>query len=671
MKLPHVGSPLCALVTAAALGIAPVSCKDKDTPAAGDGDGEGKDAPAEGKSGNDGTEDTKDAGEAKAAGDEGDDKGGIAQAALEAAGVVTGPRDIEPRYPKDIDALLNLVPKDAESFVIVRDVGSLVDATVAYSNAGMGTFESIADEVAKEDPGDAAKMRTGIEEVKKLAKTVADSGIDLSAGAVIAATDEPGGKNATIIYGAATAEALPTMLVALGAKGDLPDNCKVVAEAKGYAACSEDTVSGYAPGSRAAELRKKLVDDLPGVDIERANILAHLETDDGPLPFALETGQGMAHLSFAAPSARAELAKFMEAGKAPGLGLIGPGQPFLWGRVSKSQLATAKATSPAMAHALVDSLTGEFVIGGLDGVHGIGGLLGVNDPAPASGMVSLASMGLGEIPKSLPDGTKIEAKVATVSGTSALHIAFSGGKQDKIVKDLGYASELFGFSVGNYAAFTAGADDKIIDHVAKYSGTAPSPAMLAALPTPLSKSIEAGEAILAMYMPFDAMQSAAAVDALEMLIDEVPSGTTGKTDPKEGMQLVLDAMAPLSSASLWVTHVDDGPVFHIAVQGLADVSTAEGKEALAAMNKVAGGGDRETTYRALADKYPASPRAPSYKARAGDLGDPFGSMVVIGTVLGGVGALFFLGRSVASTAVAAPPAVAAPAVPATPPPAIK
>ncbi len=657
MKLPPAGSPLCALVTAAALGLAPISCKD-EKPADGGGDGDAKAAPADAKAGDGDTKDAADGGEGNV-----EDKkkpGGIAKAALEAAGVVPGAGDIEPRYPKDIDALLDLVPQGAESFMIIRDVGSLVDATLAYSGSAMPTYESIADEIAKEDPGDAADMRTGLEHIKKLSKTLADSGIDLSAGVVIA-NDGPGGEKATIIYGSATADALPTMLVALGATGELPDTCKVIAEASGYAACSQTSVASYAPGSRAAELRKTLASDLPGVDLERANVLAHIKADDGTLPFALETGQGMAHLAFAVPQARAELSRVMESGKAPGLGLIGPGQPFLWGRVSASQIATAKSTSPAPAHALIDSVTGEFVLGGLDGIPGIGGFLGVTDPAPASGMVALASMGLGEIPKSLPDGTKIDAKVETVGGTSALHVAFSGGKQEKIVKDLGYVSELFGFAAGNYMAFTAGADDKIVDHVAKYAGTEPTPTMLAALPPPLSKSLEAGDAVLAMYMPFDAMQSAAAAGALEMLVDEVPAGSTGKTDPKAGMKLALDAMAALSSASVWVTHLDDGPIFHVAVQGVADVSTPEGKEALAAVEAVAGGADREATYRALADKYPSSPRAPSYKARAGDLGDPFGSMVVLGALIGGAGAFWFLGRAMGMSAASSPPTAIAPA----------
>jgi hypothetical protein len=650
---------LCAVLTAGALGVAPISCKD-DPKDAGDAADPGKadspQAPA--------ADDAADA--AGADGDQADGgatkSGGIAQVALEA---ITGPRDITPHYPKDLDALLNLVPDGADTFIVVRDVGSLVDGTLGYADAQRASYEKLADEMAKEDPADAKEFREGLDKVREFSKTLAASGIDLSAGLVIA--DKRGTKDDTvIIYGSATANALPTMLTTLGAKGDLPDNCAPVAAFAGYAVCSEVSVSTYAPGSKASDLRKKMQDALPGVDLERANLVAHLHTDDGDdIPVIMETGQGMAHIAFAVPQVRADLTRYLEAGAAPGLGLIGAGQPFLWGRGSQSEITASIATAPPMAHAMIKTLTGEFVAGGLDGTKGLGVMIGLTDPAPASGFVSLASMGLGEVPKELPDGTKIEASVETLRGTQTLHAKFIGGKQEPIVKKIGYASELFAFAAGNYGAFTAGATEDVIDVVAKYKGTGPSADLLAALPMPLAKSIELGEPAFAMHMPFDALQSAQAAEMMTSLIDEIPPSPGAPADPKAIAALGIDTMAPFSSASLWLTHLDEGPVFHLAVQGFADVGTPEGAAALAAIKAVSGGADRKATYDALAKKFPSSPRAYSFRARAGDVGDAMASLVVPAIVLGGAGAFWFLGRAMSfgtKTETAKPPAVAVPEI---------
>ena len=657
MKRHRFSSSVCAAVCSTALFVAPLACgdtgQDPKGKAADKGSDKGSDnAAAEGGKAGAPKGKSGDAGDKPAGSDE---KPGLAAAAKRAAEVVAGPRDITPHYVKELDPLLDLIPADADTYVVIRDIGSLVEGTIGYANATTAAFDALATEIEKEDPSDAKELRDVLGKISEFNKALVTSGIDLSAGAVIAKKGEDDG---VVIYGSAKADALPALLLTLGEK-DGPDKCVTLASAAGYSVCAKADPAAYAPGSKAADFRRKLQASLPGVDLERANILASIKNKEGiAVPFSLETGQGMLHLAFTVPDAREDIVKYLEEGKAPGLGLIAPGQPFLWAQGSKKEIAAGTKRAPAMAHGMLKTLTGEFLAGGLGSGQGFGILTGLTDPAPASGLVALASMGLGEIPKELPDGTKIDVAVKTVRGTQAVHAKFTGGKQADFFKELGYASEVFAFAAGHHAAITFGAGEEVVDTVSSYTGTGPTKEMLKALPLPLAKSLEAGETAAAMHISYDTIQSGSTEKLFDSIAAAVPPGEFGKSDAKDIIDVFANLMAPLSSTSLWLTHLDDGPVFHLAVQGFAEVGTPEGAAALTAMSAIAGGADRKATYAALAAKYPSSPRVSSYQARAGDLGDPFAAMLVLAGVGGLMGAALF---ATAMSSVSPPPAVALPA----------
>lgn len=648
-------STICAALTAVALAAAPIACK-KDEPAAADGTpaAEGKDAtPPEGA---DAKDDDKDG-------------GGLAAKAKAAVEVISGPRDIEPSYPAELDVLLDLVPADAEGFMVVRDVGSLVHGSLAYAEAQKSAMQSLADEIAKDDPGEADDLREVLKVLGELGTKLEASGIDLSAGVVV--VNGKAEDDSKVIYGSAKADALPGVLLALGAKADeVPQDCAVVGSAAGYAVCAKAGAASYTPGKNAKDLRARVLAKMPGAELDRANVVALLKNDGKEIPVLMETGQGMAHLALSIPDARDDLAKALEAGKAPTLGVIGAGQPFVWARISPSLIASQSSSAPPMAQPLAKSLTGEVVFGGVSGMRGFVAGVGVTDPAPATGMISLASLGLGEVPKELPDGTKLEVAIESIEAAggkvSTIHGKLGTGKYAELLGEMGYSAEMFAFAAGKLAAVTFGTGTDVIGSVASESDKGPSKELLAALPTPLARALEEGKAAAAIYSPFDALQAGKTVEMLESIATQIPREDLGKTDPKVAMRLMVDAMAPLSSASAWITDLEQGPVIHVAVQGFGVVGTDEGKAAFEALGTVGGGADRHDTYAALAAKYPSSARAPSYRARAGELGDPIGSLLVLATLGGGLGALFFL-RS-AAPAMPSAPAVEAPAPPVAPAP---
>lgn len=654
VKTLSVPSSLCAAIAASTLCVAPIACDDK-AKTEGKASADSKDSAKKAEPEKTVAEDPANPTDAKKPGNE-----GTVDLAKHVASVVAGPRDITPSYSQPLDPMLDLVPADADTFIIIRDLGAFVEGTLGYLEASKASLGLLASEIEKTDPADADELRENLDKVVAFEKALTASGIDLSAGAVIAGRHDDDG-HSIVLYGSAKADALPTLLTTVGATGDVPKHCTLVASAAGYAVCSKVDTKGYAPGSKAASLRKMLESELPGVDLNRANIVAHFTDDEGnKIPIAVETGQGMAHIAFAVPQTRKQLGKYLQASRGAGLGLIGAGQPFLWAQGSKAEIEAAGEKAPAMAQNMVKTLTGEVIIGGIEGAKGFATLIGLTDPAPAAGLVALASLGLGEVPKELPDGTKIEATVKTVRGAQAVHVKFEGGKQAKFLKEMDYASEVFAFAAGHYAAATVGATEDVVEKVSTYKGSGPSATMLAALPAPLATALEAGEPAFAMYVPFDALQAASASRIFEAISGELPAGEFSKTNPKKIMQLSMDLLAPLSSTSVWISHLDEGPVFHAVVQGFAEAGTAEGRAAFGAIAAVGSGADRTSTYAALARKYPASPRVSSYKSRAGELGDAFASLFVVGAI-GGAGAGLWLGTSAVSSPIAVE--AADPAVP--------
>lgn len=656
-----------AVLTAGALAVAPVSCKDdpKENSAKGDKDKGDKGDKDDGAK-DDGAKDSGDK-EPKPAADGGkeqvaaDDEppGSIADRALAAVGAG---KDITPAYPVDLDPLLDMIPADAEGFLVVRDAGGLMDTMFSMLGAERPALDRLAKLIESDDPAEAAEFRDNLGKVDKFEAALGASGIDLALGGVVGKRKNG---QAFFVYGAKAPDALVTLATTMGDPPNKKKDCSELSD--GYVVCVDNGMGAYAPGKRAKELRTELAASLPGMDPERGNIVGLLNTDDGIIPLMVETGQGMAHITFVAEQAREPMAKFLEPSKAPALGLVGPGEPFMWGQGSKKAIMDqAKGTNP-IAENIAKTLTGEALFAGLSGSHAIFMGIGVDDPAPASGLVGMASLAFDKAPKTLPDGTKLGLEVKAVEAggktVQTVHATFSGSKAWDFAAKLGYANEAFAFSGGQFAGATFGGTEEVVKTIVGYSGTGPSSELLESLPVPLSKALSEGRTSLAAHLPFDSMQSQETRELFASIEEVVPPDELPPVDMSDLMDSVLPLAAPLSSVSMWVSDVDKGPVFHVVVQGFADASTPEGKAATEAMKAVAGGADPAATYAALASSYSSSSRAWSYRARAGSVGDPMASAIAAGVVLGGVGALFFARKveegsgtiAVPSSEIAAPP----------------
>ena len=512
-------------------------------------------------------------------------------------------------YAAELEPLLDLVPGDDDHFIALRDA----DALLRLFDAFVGVTTPSVLERFSDNP-DVGEARVVLEEIAKLRDALIEAKVDLDKGVLF--LEGPG----ALVYGTASDDptAIKVAMKAVGVKdSDLPPTCVAPPAMPGYAACGEDeaVLKALAPGKHGSAYVTAYSERLTGFDLERGNAFIRLEGPSGPVMGAVATPPGRIHVAVSLADVGQELGKYLGAGKPESLGLLSPGAAFVWTKVQLSAFKEQLESAPGPVQNVAGTLTGEVVAGGIQKSAG-GMFVGVNDPFPASGLVSLASLQTDMIKSQLPENSDVKVEPVEVGGTTtqALHVTFGLDESGKTMVDtLKLEPSAWGFSAGKYAGFVIGATEEAVKGVASYE---PKASSLSGVPGNLSTAMQSGDVALAIYLPFDALQAATIRSTLMEAIAAAPGPQLA--EPKI-VEAAYDAVSPLSSFSLWLTHPEKERVLHISIESFADATTDEGKDALEALGEVIAGADPKATYAALAAKHSSSPRAYRYRVRAGDI----------------------------------------------------
>lgn len=572
-------------------------------------------------------------------------------------------------YPTELDPLLDLLPAGSGSIVVVRDVDDLLavaDATMGPMDPAMRAFAAMA------GSKQATETALVLDGYARLQTAVRGPDFAMDKGIAVGEVEGKG----VVIYGSSKPDALPKLLRAMGAEGDdLPDDCKAVEGAAGYAVCASEpeTLAKYAPGHAAAAVRAKLGERLGTKEIDRANVLVHVAKDADTskhATFAVATTPGLVHFTVGLKDAPAELARVLGSGPSPALGLVAPGTGFYWLKLDTKAIADQTKDQPFMVRNVLDTLTGELVLGTMGDPAALVILAGVNDPAPAGGLIAMAGLQADALPKTLPDGSTLDVKVETLmiggKDTQVLHATMKPvGSGAELFAKMGLKPEAWLFSVGGYAGVALGADKTVVEKIAAHAGGGLGPESARALPKPLAQGFVDEAVSLAMYLSVDGLQSPQVAQALETVAKEVPADELppGMTAPKV-MALARSLVAPVSGLSVWMGPAKDSLVAHVAISFAGDTRTEEGKATLAAMAAVAGGGDPATLYGELATRFASSDRAIMYEARAGKRYDgALSSAAMLGVLAGMAVPVLLLSKDSESSMGVSAPSVSVPAVP--------
>ncbi|MCA9637775.1 MAG: hypothetical protein KC420_17230, partial [Myxococcales bacterium] len=547
--------------------------------------------------------------------------------------------------PATVDDLLALMPTGPDtSFVALRQPGLLLD----YGAAAFGFYEGPLGAIAAHSASHGEASLGQLAELARVGRDYAEakkrfdevraqlsgSAVDLRRGVAFIKNKE----SSLVVFGSTKPDSLRSLFAALGASEAETMICKAVADAPGYAVCgdSQAEIDAYRPGGAGPATKARLQAELPGVALDDAQIVASIN-DNEPLTMALTVSGGDLAFHVASPSAQGDLAEMRQVlspGKPDLVRFVRPGTGFFWTKVDPAVVRSRNPdinSLPPMFSGLVNSLTGEVMIGGVSQPSALQVRIGVSDTAPFASTLALASMLKSQVPKSIPgitgsklsfEQTKVGPKDAKVD---ALHLGASGLPMIESFREkLGFSLDLWLFAADGAISLVAGADEVATEGLV----AAGSAGGLAGLPPSLARSLESGDTAAALHLPLDPLQG----PVLRTILEEAKA-RGADVDP-ELARLVVGLGGPLSSVSLWVSEADDKITVHTSVQLIGDLSSDEGKAALEAAKAVAAGGDAKALFTDLLGRYPDSARATAYKARAGEggAGDLVGS--ALGAIIG-------------------------------------
>lgn len=557
--------------------------------------------------------------------------GGEPVAAADGADAIAAPVEPIPveELATGLDLMLELVPADAE-FMIARDatvVAEYVEEATRFLDGPLAALKS--GPFAEEGGRDLQEADQKLQEVRTKTDAVKlaleSSGIDLKEGAVLAKVK---GSEWLFIFKAADPNALVAVGKAMG-ESDMDDlKCKAIEDVPGYNVCADDqkNLDGYTRSADAAPLRTVLADHLPGVDLDAANLVAHIEpgsSDEVYMAVSTIPGQIYMALNMPGNSDMADVKKNIQAGEAKTLAAVQPGAGFIWAHVNPEMLAASMRESSSgnpMAESVAKSMTGEFVLAGSVDPGGLILQAGTTDTAALETMMTTTFGALKDgLPKEIPElpAAKLTFEQLPVEGggktAQAVHMGVTGLSEADVLKSYtGLHLDGWMFAANDAFTMAVGPDKDSVGKLLDVSSAGgPSTATLDTLPPQLAEGLGRNEVGMIVHMPMDFLHGAQLHGLARSALKDLPMV------PADQIVALAGLFAPLSSGTMWIAYSGENTVVHMAVQGIGNRATEEGRAALDAAHTVADGGDPAVAFASLASAYAGSPMAWAYKTRAG------------------------------------------------------
>lgn len=604
-------------------------------------------------------------------------------------------RDVEPgtaadvqtvapaRYQRTLVEQLDLVPADTTDYLVIRDLRPLIAQARRIEQVLAGPLARGAPALAElsGDEGAAARVSAQLERARDtlglILAGLEGAGIDLGQGLIVA---DPEGAP-VLVFAASDVERLGALASLVGGEAlELVRGCAPIPGREGWLACAtggETARAGYRPGESGEALAAGLSTRLGGLSLEPINVAVSIGGGQAPradatpatLDLALRTDPGLWELSVPMPAPEGQA--LLSRGRPQALRALVPGTSFAWAQLDP---AGFDAGPPGLGQA-TDFLTGELFLGAHDDPDGIIVQAGIRDQSEAARAIDrIATFMPGSAlePESLPgiraefhrspielDGKLVPSIGATVSGEAAGAWAST----------LGLATKGQLWAYGEYMTGAIGEVEALPTALTGLRGGGPSREAIAALPPTLARALLAGEVAMVAHLVLDGWQAPLSESELAELFAGLPED---ERPSAESVAALLHALAPWSAIDLWLRATPDGEGLVANVSLVPFVAAGEGVDpaetnaADAALDAVLTGGDGSSAYAQLAEAFPDSPRAPSYRERLGQAPTHHGAVGMLG--VSAIGALAlpaltgYVARAKASEAIAQTQAIVAAAV---------
>lgn len=516
------------------------------------------------------------------------------------------------------DALLDVLPDAAGTFAIVTDPAAMTAIGTAVMSPLQPAVATLERRLASAKAGRSTEV---FDQWSAFERVMADPALELSQGVLVASVDG----HDVVIYRAATPDTLPQRLEAAGLKAaDSVAACRPLT-AGGWHACADAsaTLDKLAPGRRGDEVRRELSRRF-GADVASATAISQLERKQDANVYAVATARGRElHVSLSLEGKALEDVRVFGHGPADALTRANVAEGFYWGRFDPAQMKQERASSSEVTAALLESFTGEFFGGTVGPAPGFGILIGLANPDPVSGTMTLLGGQLASIKDALgPElGMNLQMESIEVAGVERplLHVEWKlSAAQRKVYRKYGIAPHLWLFVAPEYGGLVMGIERQALE---TWLAQPVRPSGPSSLPDAFVSSLAAAEVSAAVHLSLDALQSPASLEAWGALAGQAKAWPglemlVGESSPREWMELGIGLLQPFSSMSVWIRPTADQVRLDVAVTVWTDPSTPEGKAAVAAFARPRSLSARTEAYKKLARQYPASPQSAGFEVRA-------------------------------------------------------
>ncbi len=550
-------------------------------------------------------------------------------------------------YSRSLVAQLDLVPPDADGYLVVRDLrpilaqaqrveqvlaGPLARAIPALAKLGGGTGE-----------GRLAQLQRAHDVLELLLAGVEAAGVELDRGIVVAF----GAGAPLVVFAAADLTRLGMLASLVGEGVELAKMCGQLTARPGWYVCSLGDPQGlasYVPAGEGEALAKRLADRLGAASVESlepVNVALSMVEDRRPFDAVLRTDPGLWELTLPLPIGSPE--QLLRTGGAPALRALVPGTSFAWAHVDPAALGeAAKSLEPLR----LGPMTGEVWFGAVDSPDGLVAQIGITDVKATTGAIEAIATLLPDKPIEPEEleGLKLDLDRASIQldgeRVPTIGVDASGEGAAAWVETLGVEARARMWAHRDYLSIAIGEVQAIPGALGKLEGEGPSAAAIATLPPSVGRALLAGEVGLLVHLVLDHWQAPPSEAELELLLGGLPEDSRPSAI---AIASSFQALAPWSSVDLWLSRSSaQAPwlinlsIVPFAAEG-GGVEAAESAAAAKVLDAVLAGSDGVAEYRELLTAYPRSPRVTSYRARAGDAPDHHAAASMV--LLGGIGAI--------------------------------
>jgi hypothetical protein len=550
-------------------------------------------------------------------------------------------------YSRSLIAQLDLIPPDADGYLVIRDLRPLLEQAGRVEQVLAGPLARAIPALAKlgggTGEGRLAQLERARVTIELLLAGVEAAGIELDRGLVVAF-----GKGAPTVVFAAPDLTRLGMLASLAGDGvELAKMCGQLAARPGWYACSlgdPEGLSRYVPAEQGAALAERLADRVGAKSresLESVNVALSLADSKRPFDAIVRTDPGLWELTLPLPVGSGE--ELLRTGTAPALRALVPGTSFAWVRLDPAALAEAASLLGPVSPS---ALTGELWFGALDSPNGLVAQLGITDLNAATSSIEALALLVPDEPVAPEElgGLTLDLDRASIElegqRVQTVGVDASGEGSAAWVETLGVEARARLWAHGEYISVAFGEVQAIPAALGKLEGTGPSAGAIATLPPSVGRALLAGEVALLVHLVLDHWQAPPSEAELEALLAGLPEDSRPSAI---AITSSFQALAPWSSVDVWLNRSDASApwllnlsVVPFAAEG-GDAETVEAAAAAKVLDAVLAGSDGVAGYRELLTAYPRSPRASSYRARAGDAPEHHAAASMV--LLGGIGAI--------------------------------